>query len=157
MKRLLIVMMIINIWLISSCSNTDSAEQTLLEISPTFKVDFIDDKGLDRTFKFRGIENKLGITDAPLIVGVSQKVIWHFWDEQEELIGKPLKVIGTSIETGDNIVLLESSPLTIAPNLGATTSLPSGIKLTTTGLWKLDIYLGESYYDSLIVEGTETY
>jgi len=129
-------------------------EQHLLELSPTFEVDYIDNKGLDRKFTFQGIEHKIGITVAPLIVGVSQKVIWHFWDEEEALIGKPLKVIGTSMETGENIVLLESKPLTVAPNLGATTSLPSGIKLTSTGLWKLDIYLEEKYYETLIVEGT---
>lgn len=147
--------MFLNIWLLSACNNIDQSKVLLIELSPTFEVEYIDDEGMERTFPFRGIENKIGMTVAPLIVGTSQKVIWHFWDESEDLIGNTLKIEGTSIETGENIILLESSPLTSAPNLGAITSLPSGIKLTTTGLWKLDIYLGEKYYESLIVEGKE--
>ncbi|MNN67742.1 hypothetical protein D3C81_1833970 [compost metagenome] len=51
--------------------------------------------------------------------------------------------------------MFESGPLGLAPNLGATTSLPSGIKLNSTGLWKLDIYIDNYYYESLFVEGKE--
>lgn len=157
MKRLFIVAIIMNIWLISGCNNKDQSEGALLELSPTFTVEYIDNEGQERTFTFRGIENKIGITDAPLVVGTAQKVVWHFWDEEKKLIGNTIKVKGTSVETGKNIILFESSPLTAAPNLGATTSVPSGIKLTSIGLWKLDIYVGEKYYGSIVVEGKESY
>lgn len=156
MTRIIIVAMVLNIWLISGC-NQDQSDETLLEISPTFDVGYMDNEGKERTFTFRGIENKIGITDAPLIVGTAQKVLWHFWDEEEVLIGNIIKVKGTSVETGESIILFESPSLTVAPNLGATTSIPSGIKLTNTGLWKLDIFVGENYYESIVVEGKESY
>lgn len=157
-KALIVIMLLlINAGLLTGCNNEVVNNESALELSPTFEVDYVDEQGNDRKFTFRGIENKNGITDAPLIVGVSQKVIWHFWDDAEKLIGKTFKVEGTSIETGERIILFESGPLTLAPNLGATTSLPSGIKLNSTGLWKLDIYLDDEYYETLVVEGKESY
>lgn len=41
------------------------------------------------------------------------------------------------------------------PNLGANAALPSGLKLTASGMWKLDIYIGDVRYETLYVEGVE--
>jgi hypothetical protein len=154
---LIIMLLLIYIGVTMACSQDVRMDELGLELSPTFTVDYVDKQGQDQKFTFRGIENKIGITDAPLIIGVSQKVIWHFWDDAEQVVGKTLKVEGTSEESGERLILLESDRLTLAPNLGATTSLPSGIQLNELGLWKLDIYLDNAYYDSLIVEGKQSY
>lgn len=49
--------------------------------------------------------------------------------------------------------MFESSPLPISPNFGATTSMNSSIELNSTGIWKLDIYLDDTYYVTIFVEG----
>jgi hypothetical protein len=154
-KLLTALCLVLNIVVLAGCTSGTPIEKPAWEISSTFGVPFKDDQGNERTFMLRGIENKLGITDAPLYVGVSQKVLWHFWGDPETLVGKAFKVEGTSAKSGEKIKLFEYSRLGLSPNLGATTSLPSGIKLTSTGLWKLDIYLDNVYYDSLIVQGIE--
>jgi len=157
-KRLIVIMfLLMNIGILAGCNKGILKYEPELELSRIFEVDYVDDQGKDRKFTFRGIENKIGITDAPLIKGISQKVIWHFWDDSEKLIGKTFKVEGTSTETVEHLVLFESGRLTFAPNLGATTSMPSGIKLNSIGIWKLDIYLDNEYFETLVVEGKESY
>ncbi|MDN4071323.1 DUF4871 domain-containing protein [Paenibacillus sp. FSL R5-0407] len=153
MKKILFLFILLAIGLITGCNEHNESDWKL---SSTFGVPYTDDQGVERSFTLRGIENKLGITDAPLTVGVSQKVVWHFWDQEDNLIGKSFKVEGISAKTGEQVTLFEWDPLVLAPNLGATTSLPSGIKLTSTGLWKLNIYLDNEHYESLFVEGKES-
>lgn len=121
-------------------------------ISPLFELPSIDNEGKEITFSLRGIENKIGITDAPLIVGLSQKVLWHFWGDPNEVTGN-LLIKGISHVTGRSYVLFESEVSEGGSLRGETAWIPSGIKLTEAGLWKLEVYFNEKLYDSIIVEG----
>lgn len=122
------------------------------KISPLFELPSIDNEGNEMTFALRGIENKIGITDAPLIVGLSQKVLWHFWGEPNEVTGK-LLIKGISQVTGRSYVLFESDVSEGGSLRGETSSIPSGIKLTEAGLWRLEVNFNGKLYDSIIVEG----
>ncbi|MFD1953003.1 hypothetical protein ACFSL6_02130 [Paenibacillus thailandensis] len=103
-----------------------------------------------------GEEGKLGFiyddTEAvKFYSGQSQKYMWHFWGEAEQLQGYPLQVIGTKKETGEQITVFKASALGGAIN-GADAHHPSVMALPSAGLWRLDAYIGEKFYGSVVVE-----
>ncbi|MCA0757174.1 DUF4871 domain-containing protein [Paenibacillus sp. N4] len=125
-------------------------------LSPLFETQGKDADGNTIITMLRGIENKLGMIDSPLIVGTPQKVLWHFWGDQDVLEGN-LRIEGTSAETGDTVVLFETRLTKGASVRGSTTSAPSSIRLTELGLWKLDVYINDDLFGSVIVEGKDSY
>ncbi|CAH8770984.1 DUF4871 domain-containing protein [Paenibacillus dendritiformis] len=151
MKRLTGILLLFMIALIAGCA---SAEAEQWQLSPVFDVKFTDNQGRERAFTFRGVKGKIGMPDAPLYVDVPQKIVWHFWDDPSRLEGA-FTVIGTSQKTGESRILLKEQMPGPTPNLGANATLPSGLKLTASGMWKLDIYIGDLRYETLYVEGVD--
>jgi hypothetical protein len=111
---------------------------------------------VDRRFSLIGVKDRIGITTAPLLVDVSQKVLWYFWGDPEKLTGS-LKIMGTSKNSGEAITLFEGKLGKGNSVLGSTTSMPSGIKLTDAGLWRLDVYINGKLFESLIVQGNSSH
>ncbi|RED51107.1 DUF4871 domain-containing protein [Cohnella lupini] len=80
-----------------------------------------------------------------------QRYMWHFWGKAEELQGS-FVVKGTSNETGESINVFNSSGRVGGPINGADASIVSSMSLPSTGLWRLDAYLGEKLFGSIVVE-----
>ncbi|CDQ18493.1 hypothetical protein BN982_00766 [Halobacillus karajensis] len=79
-----------------------------------------------------------------------QKYMWHFWGEEEELEGD-LKVIGTSEETGREVVVLEDVPIAVKEHNGADASAPTLMSLPKSGMWKLEAYIDDTLHGSVYV------
>ena len=79
-----------------------------------------------------------------------QKYMWHFWGNDNELEG-PLKVIASHKESGTQHTILKNHPLG-GPNNGADQHAPSMMSLPKSGLWKLDAYIGEKLFGTIIVK-----
>jgi hypothetical protein len=82
--------------------------------------------------------------------GFTRKYMWHFWGNPEELQGS-LKVMGTRKETGEKITVIAASSIG-GPNNGADGCVPSNMALPSPGLWRLDAYIGQKLFGSIIVE-----
>lgn len=80
-----------------------------------------------------------------------QKYMWHYWGTKEELQG-PLRIMATSKETGEQITVLEAAMGPAGSNNGADAHHPSLMSLPSPGLWRLDVYMAEKYFDSVVVE-----
>lgn len=120
-----------------------------------WKVSFLFNSG---SYTMIGQEGRVGFIydDAELdrfYPDKKQKYMWHFWGEPEELQGS-LKVTGTSKKTGQQITVFEKSHLG-GPNNGADAHNPSLMSLPSSGLWKLDVFINEIFFDSIIVEVTD--
>ncbi len=119
------------------------------EISPLFK---------SGTYTMIGQEGRVGfIYDHSEVTrfypNKKQKYMWHFWGKVEELQG-PLKVTGTSKDTGEQITVLSVATIG-GPNNGADAHIPSLMSLPSPGLWRLDAYIGEKIFGSIIVQVQE--
>jgi hypothetical protein len=76
--------------------------------------------------------------------------MWHFWGEPEILKGL-LKVTGTNQESGRQIIVLKDLALGGANN-GADVHVPSNMSLPSSGIWRLDAYIGENRFGSITVQ-----
>lgn len=146
--------------ILTGCMQSDITEITPIELSPTFEIAYIDHEGKNSKRMFQGIEGKLGIT-PPLTnesTVSSNKVMWYFWAEEDDIIGKNLVVQGIRMDTGEEETLFDSKRLVSVQsdeNFGEVVSLPSIINFASTGIWKLNIYLDDIFYETIVVEGKE--
>lgn len=116
------------------------------KVSPTFE---------SGSYTMIGEEGKIGfIYDDGEVVrfypNKKQKYMWHIWGKPEEINGT-LTVVGTSKETGETVNVIKARSIG-GPNNGADGHSPSLMTLPSTGLWRLDAYIGEKLFGSIIVE-----
>jgi hypothetical protein len=89
--------------------------------------------------------------------------MWHFWGTTEELGQKPFRVEAINLKTKEKVKALffgagfvwEYDDLLWGSNNGADAHLPTNMELPTSGLWKLDAYLGGKFKGSIIVDVKE--
>lgn len=131
---------------LSGCANQEEYKkeaQVEWKVSPTF---------LSGGYEMRGIPDRLAIIDTPFIAGQQQKYMWHFWGSLDEVTGK-LTILAEHQDTGKKIPLIQKVYIVPAsPNNGADNHLPSLMSLPSKGLWKLDAYIDERPFDSIIVK-----
>lgn len=120
-----------------------------------------------------GEKDKLGISGPDFIAGKVDKYIWHFFgssNEVETLSSGNFKVTATNKESGEKEkVLVQSagsdnekmvwsyemtkgSPLTGDADVGSIHSIPSNLKFSKPGIWRLDVYFGVKRFGYLVVE-----
>jgi hypothetical protein len=142
------IIFVLSLFLVLTGCNTEklSSENTEWKVSAMFK---------SGAYTMIGEKDRLGfIYDDSEVTrfypNKKQKYMWHFWGEPDELIGK-VKIIGTSKETGREITVLEAGGLA-GPNNGADAHMPSTMSLPTSGLWRLNAYIGEKYFGSVVMK-----
>jgi len=111
------------------------------------------EEGKSITADWIGEKGHLVITNNPFIAGKTQKYMWLFWGNQSNLVGKIFKVIGSN-EKGEKLTVIKGYSLG-GENWDAPASSPSGIQLPTKGLWKLDAYVDEKLFGTIVVDVKE--
>ncbi|MFC4408955.1 hypothetical protein ACFOZY_00755 [Chungangia koreensis] len=82
----------------------------------------------------------------------TQKYMWHFWGNEDELIGD-FEVLGTHENSDEELVIVSKTNNTsLSPNNGADQHFPTNMMLPKSGLWKLDAYIGERLFGSVYVK-----
>lgn len=146
MKKAIVFVVLLFLATISACNNQN-------EISHDWKESKIFESG---NYKMIGTEGRVGFIydkeNLPLVEGQANKFMWHFWGDKEQL-EKKLKVVGTHRESNEEVMIIPetSSVLRISPHNGADVSLPSNMEFKKSGMWKLDVYLGNKLFDSIYV------
>ena len=79
-----------------------------------------------------------------------QKYMWHFWGNDNEFVGN-LTVNASHKESGEQLTILKDISLG-GPNNEADQHTPTMMSLPKEGLWKLDAYIGEKLFGSVIVK-----
>ncbi|WP_347553235.1 DUF4871 domain-containing protein (plasmid) [Pseudalkalibacillus hwajinpoensis] len=112
------------------------------------------------SYVMRGLPEKIGLIDAPFKKSIVKKYMWHFWGDipdgeltvlairegSNEIV--PALIVPSPEE--ERFVWTYDSPG--GPNNGADASLPSNMQLDKKGKWALLVYLGEKYFDNIVVE-----
>jgi len=118
------------------------------EVSPVFP------SGNDQ---MRGVPNKVGFIDAPFKANQDNKYMWHFWGDSipegkltivavkkgSHKLAPALTVDGKSVWT---------TGVPGGPNNGADAHIPSNIKLREPGTWALLVFLGNTYWDYVVID-----
>ncbi|HDR4419914.1 TPA: DUF4871 domain-containing protein [Bacillus cereus] len=103
----------------------------------------------------RGIEDKIAMADSPIIANKKNEMMWYFLDP-EMPTGK-LSIIalkqGSVTPTPVLFQQENSKPAWTTSNTidSTTTELPLTMSLPSSGLWILNIYVNEKYYDQFVI------
>ncbi|WP_252502168.1 DUF4871 domain-containing protein [Sporosarcina sp. Marseille-Q4943] len=161
---------------LAGCSEGRTVVQEEWEVSPTFEIPITFGNGTKGTYVLIGEEGRLGfligsgnegeVEAEPIIKGIENKYMWHFWGKDEELNGN-FKVIGINEEGEEHKVLLQNMGMPtsekvweypnmgLSSNNGADTHIPSGMEFQTSGLWKLKVYFDENFFGEIVVNVVE--
>ncbi|WP_342601090.1 hypothetical protein MHB48_08835 [Psychrobacillus sp. FSL H8-0483] len=82
----------------------------------------------------------------------TQKYMWHFWGNEDELIGD-FEVLGTHENSNEELIIVPKigNPF-LSPNNGADQHFPTNMMLPKSGMWKLDAYIGDRLFGSVYVK-----
>jgi Domain of unknown function (DUF4871) len=108
-------------------------------------------------YQMRGVPNKVAFIDAPFFANQNGKYMWHFWGdsipegkvtivavkEGSGAITPALTLDGKSVWTTGGLG---------GPNNGADAHLPSNMMLGERGKWALLVYIGNTFWDYVVVE-----
>ncbi|EMI9088900.1 DUF4871 domain-containing protein [Bacillus cereus] len=103
----------------------------------------------------KGIEEKIAMADSPIIANEQNEIMWYFLDP-EMPTGK-LSIIALkqgSVTPTQVLFQQETSKQTwtASNTIDSTTSeLPLTMSLPSSGLWVLNIYVNEKYYDQFVI------
>lgn len=152
------------------CKNVE--EDKKLEESPTFTLPVTFHDGTKGEYVLIGKEGKVGIlvgsgnegeaVATRFIANQPNKYMWHFWGEEENISGD-FKVVGIDKDGKEHPVLLSGnntvwqySNVSISPNNGADSHIPSSMMFPTSGLWKLKIYFNDQLFEELVINVEES-
>lgn len=161
MKKFILCLFLIGL-LVGCSEKTETVSEEGWEVTPTFTVE-----NEDHDTVFRGYKGEVAFMDTmDFTVGQNGKTRWFFWGEELEEVNKEnFKLIGVHKETGEELTLIDSNgwerlnPMyketAIKTVLGAQSSQHTVFSLPTAGLWRLDAYIGDKLYGSIVVEVKE--
>ena len=110
---------------------------------------------IDGKIPLKGIEGKIAMADSPIIAKEQNEILWYFLDSE--------------IPTGKlSIIALKQGSVTPTPVLfqketskqtwttsntidSTANELPLTMSLPSSGLWVLNIYVNEKYYDQFVI------
>ncbi|HDR7792828.1 TPA: DUF4871 domain-containing protein [Bacillus luti] len=114
---------------------------------------------IDGKIPLKGIEGKIAMADTPIIANEQNEIMWYLLDPE--------------IPTGKlSIIALKQGSVTPTPVLfqqetskqiwttsntidSTTNELPLTMSLPSSGLWVLNIYVNEKYYEQFVINATE--
>lgn len=130
--------------LVSACSSEQAKKEEInWQLSPAFE---------SSNLIMRGMEGRIAIIDMPLTAGKTEKYAWHFWGTVDDVTGK-LTIFGSHQESGRKETVVPSTFIIPAkPINGADNHFVSMTNLPSPGLWKLDAYIDDGLFGSIIVE-----
>ncbi|RUS46891.1 hypothetical protein [Cohnella sp. AR92] len=133
----------------AACQSEEASTKSNWKAAPAFELESISGEGETFSSSWIGDPGKVAVMNNAFRAGETQKYMWLFWGEEEELVGQTFKIVANS-ERGDSETIFEGK--LGGENFGATASSPSGLSIGSKGLWKLDAYVGDRLHGSFVVE-----
>jgi len=144
----------LSLFLLIFLTGCESKQEIELEQSPIFYSDRV---------AMIGVEGNIGLLGPDFIANKVNKYMWHFWGTEEEIEIKPFRVEAINVKTKEKAKALIENAGTPqeglvweydtlgGPNNGADAHRPSNLVLPSSGLWKLNAYLGEKLKGTIII------
>lgn len=110
---------------------------------------------IDGKIPLKGVEGKIAMADNPIIANEQNEIMWYFLDS--EIPTGKLSIIALkqgSVTPTQVLFQKETSKQTwtTSNKIDSTTNeLPLTMSLPSSGLWLLNIYVNEKYYDQFVI------
>ena len=161
-NKLMLLISFVLLAILVGCENSET-----LEVNSTFALPVTLSDGTDGEYLLLGKEGKIGFlvgtgkkgeaVAEPIIANQANKYMWHLWGNPE-IISGDFKVVGTDAKGKEQPVLLmdnktvwQYSDISVSPNNGADSHIPSQMLFPTSGIWKLAVYFDEELFDELVI------
>ena len=103
----------------------------------------------------RGIEDKIAMTDSPIIANKKNEMMWYFLDPEMPTGKLSIIALKQGSVTPTPVLFQQetSKPTWTTSNTidSTTNELPLTMSLPSSGLWVLNIYVNERYYDQFVI------
>ncbi|AZQ49135.1 DUF4871 domain-containing protein [Bacillus sp. GX] len=103
----------------------------------------------------RGIEDKIAIADSPIIANEKNEMMWYFLDPEMPTGKLSIIALKQGSVTPTPVLFQQetSKPTWTTSNTidSTTNELPLTMSLPSSGLWVLNIYVNEKYYDQFVI------
>lgn len=103
----------------------------------------------------RGIEDKIAMADGPIIANEKNEMMWYFLDPEMPTGKLSIIALKQGSVTPTPVLFQQetSKPTWTTSNTidSTTTELPLTMSLPSSGLWVLNIYVNEKYYDQFVI------
>ncbi|MBH0350004.1 MULTISPECIES: DUF4871 domain-containing protein [Bacillus] len=103
----------------------------------------------------RGIEDKIAMTDSPIIANKKNEMMWYFLDPEMPTGKLSIIALKQGSVTPTPVLFQQetSKPTWTTSNTidSTTNELPLTMSLPSSGLWLLNIYVNERYYDQFVI------
>ena len=152
-KRLILICALVLSLVIAGCNDVEAIKEEEV-IQHNWKESPLFESG---SYTMIGEKGRLGfIYDDSEVVkfypNKTQKYMWHFWGNEDELIGD-FEVLGTHENSDEEIIIVPKKVNNfLSPNNGADQHYPTNMMLPKSGMWKLDAYIGDRLFGSVYVK-----
>lgn len=103
----------------------------------------------------RGIEDKIAMADSPIIANEKNEMMWYFLDPEMPTGKLSIIALKQGSVTPTPVLFQQetSKPTWTTSNTidSTTNELPLTMSLPSSGLWVLNIYVNEKYYDQFVI------
>ncbi|HFK1548279.1 DUF4871 domain-containing protein [Bacillus albus] len=103
----------------------------------------------------RGIEDKIAMADSPIIANENNEMMWYFLDPEMPTGKLSIIALKQGSVTPTPVLFQQetSKPTWTTSNTidSTTNELPLTMSLPSSGLWVLNIYVNEKYYDQFVI------
>ncbi|MBP1991011.1 signal peptidase I [Paenibacillus eucommiae] len=123
------------------------------KISSSFAISKLVPEGSHegKVWQLRGERGRFAINNKPVFAGVPFRTPWFFWGTSEELAGSPKIIAVRENNEKDRKVVFAAGGVS-GPLAGANGHIPTGsMTLPEPGLWRLEAYIGDPYFGSIVV------
>lgn len=134
---------------VAGCSTAPSRSDPDWAISPTFKVTVNPSGAGPVVYQMRGFEDHFGFIDVPFTAGQTNKVMWAFWGNADNLLYQQLIVQGVHQETGKRIGVVDTK--VEDSTLGGTGGTVTSMTLPDPGRWRLEVTVGDRHLGDIVV------
>ncbi|MEF7658931.1 MULTISPECIES: DUF4871 domain-containing protein [Bacillus] len=103
----------------------------------------------------KGIEEKIAMADSPIIANEKNEMRWYFLDPEMPTGNLSIVALKQGSVTPTPVLFQQetSKPTWTTSNIidSTTNELPLTMSLPSSGLWVLNIYVNEKYYDQFVI------
>lgn len=120
--------------------------------SPAFQLEAVNDYNQKVTTTAFGEKEHLAVITEPILVGVHAKMMWLFWGEADQLVGKKVKFMAAS-QSGERMEFGGAYENSLSgENWGAPASILAYPIFPSSGLWKIEAVVDDKPFGEVVLE-----
>ncbi|CCQ98181.1 hypothetical protein CULT_80085 [[Clostridium] ultunense Esp] len=135
--------------------NSDPAKMETWLASPAFQLEAVNENNEKVITTAFGEKEHLAVIPGSILAGVNAKMMWLFWGEADQLVGKKVKFMAVS-QTGERMEFGGAYEDSLSgENWGAPASILAYPNFPSSGLWKIEVTVDDKPFGEVVLEVKE--